>query len=96
MSSMEERILNYYQKFFSQLPQDTMFELYDIAHEKWFTFPGREASAILSRDRLIKNLSELEIVDKKTIETLIVMVYKSDKIAFTDPVFIGAKDCFKG
>ncbi len=96
MSNMEERVRNYYENFFSHLPQNTLFELYDIVNERFTAFPGREASSVITRNRLINNLTEMEILNKKLVESLVVIVYDEEEIAFTDPVFIGAKDCFKG
>jgi len=93
---METEIQKYYNSFFSSLPLNLLVEVYDIVDEKFITFPGNDGSPVMNKNSLIKNLVEMELVNKVKVESLIVLPYNREDVIFNQPVFIGRRDCFKG
>ena len=89
----ERMVKEYYNNFFSTFNSKQLFEIYDVASDRFVKFPGKEGSSIVNRDTLAKNLAEMESNNAR-VDNLLVIKYDDDDVYFNNPVFIGKVDSF--
>ena len=84
----ERMVREYYSNFFSTFNSRQLFEIYDVATDRFVKFPGKEGSSIVNRDTLVRNLAEME-ANHARVDNLLVIQYDDDDVYFNNPVFIG-------